>query len=230
MKVEIWSDVVCPWCAIGKRRFEKALERFPHREDVEVVWRSFELDPHAPAEIPDLNTHLAAKYRISHEEAQAMHDNVAGIAAGEGLAFRFDAARSGNTFDAHRLLHLAKERGRQGELKQRLLSAYFSEGEPVSEHATLVRLAAEVGLDADEAARALASDDFGDAVRDDEREAQALGIRGVPFFVIDRRFGISGAQPPEAHLEALTRAWSDANPLMIIGGDDEACVDGSCAV
>jgi predicted DsbA family dithiol-disulfide isomerase len=234
VKVEIWSDVVCPWCYIGKRRFESALERFEHRAEVEVVWRSFELDPQSPRQrTGDPIGRLADKYRITREEALAMHARVTGVAAEEGLTYRLDAAVSGNTLDAHRLLHLAAERDRQGALKERLLAAYFTEGEAIGLPEVLARLAAEVGIDAAEARAALDGDAYADQVRADEQEAAALGIQGVPFFVLDRRYGVSGAQPAEVLLQALERAWADAHPVMVLtpaGGDAETCEDGSCAI
>lgn len=232
MKVEIWSDVVCPWCAIGKRRFESALAQFPHADRVEVVWRSFELDPAAPAELDvDLVDHLAGKYGTSRSRAQEMQDSVTAAAAQEGLEFRLDIARSGNTFDAHRLLHLARERGLQQEMKERLLHAYFTEGELVSDHASLARLAGQVGLDDAEAANVLAAGGYAHDVHDDELRARTLGIRGVPFFVIDWRYGVSGAQPSEALLDVLVRAWAEANPLVVIDDDPAAgaCSKDSCA-
>ena len=231
VKVEIWSDVVCPWCAIGKARFEAALERFEHRDDVEVVWRSFELDPTAPRELREpLAEHLAAKYGVSVAEAVGMQDRMTSVAAAEGLTFRFDIARSGNTFDAHRLLHLAAEQGRQHELKERLLQAYLAEGEAIGDPDALVRLAAEAGLDKDEAADVLAGVRYADAVRADEAQARAYGISGVPFFVIDGAYGVSGAQPPEALLEVLNTAWAATHPLTTVGGAGHSCTDESCAI
>ena len=236
MKVDIWSDVVCPWCYIGKRRFEAALARFEHRDEVEVTWHSSELDPAAPAlRRAGTAEHLAGKYGMSLEQARAMQQRMTDAAAAEGLNFRFDRARSGNTFDAHRLLHLAASRGVQDAVKERLLAAYFAEGEPVGDREALVRLAAQAGLDAEEARTVLASDAYADEVRADERRAAALGITGVPFFVIDDTYGVSGAQPPELLLEALRTAWAESHPLVRLGAgagaglDGEACADGSCA-
>ncbi|HEY4025180.1 MAG TPA: DsbA family oxidoreductase [Candidatus Dormibacteraeota bacterium] len=234
MKVEIWSDVVCPWCYIGKRRFEHALERFEHRDEVEVVWRSFELDPQAPRERgTDPASHLAEKYGIGRDEAVAMQARVTGVAAEEGLTYRLDAARSGNTFDAHRLLQLARERGVQGAVEERLFAAYFTEGESIGDVETLVRLAASAGLDAAEARELLRGDGHAEGVRADEREAAELGARGVPFFVIDRRYGVSGAQAADVLLQALERAWTDAHPITVLtpsGGDAAACADDSCSI
>jgi predicted DsbA family dithiol-disulfide isomerase len=233
VKVEIWSDVVCPWCAVGKHRFEKALARFPHRDEVEVSFHSFELDPDAPHEQDgDLNDHLAAKYGMSRAEAEAKHRQMTAMAAEDGWDFHFERARRGNTFDAHRLLHLAAERGVQDAVKERLFRGYFTEGEAIAEHATLARLGAEAGLNADEARGVLASDRYADAVRADERQAQAYGITAVPFFVVDRRYGVAGAQPPEALLQVLDTAWAEAHPLQVLtpAAGDEACADGSCSI
>jgi predicted DsbA family dithiol-disulfide isomerase len=211
LTVEIWSDVVCPWCYIGKRRFEAALDQFDHAADVEVVWRSFELDPEAPRHRErDYVGHLAAKYGTGVEEAQAMIDRMVNVGESVGLDLRFDRAQAGNTFDAHRLLHLARARGVQGAVKERLLRGYFTEGVPVGDPDALVALAAEAGLDADEARATLADPNaFAAEVRADEQEAAALGARGVPFFVIDRRYGVSGAQATDLFAEALERAWAD---------------------
>jgi predicted DsbA family dithiol-disulfide isomerase len=211
MQVEIWSDVVCPWCYIGKRRFEAALAEFDHRDEVEVRWRSFELDPSAPATVDvDLIERLATKYGVSREQAEAMNDRVTRLADEVGLSYRLDIAKPGNTFDAHRVLHLAADRGVQGDLKERLLSAYQSNGEPIADHATLVRAAVAAGLDEAEVRAVLDGDKYADAVRADEREGRELGITGVPFFVLDRRYGVSGAQASEAILQALEQAWADA--------------------
>ncbi len=233
MKVEIWSDVVCPWCYIGKRRFERALAAFPHRDEVEVVWRSFELDPNAPrVREGDPVDRLARKYGMTREAATAAQARVIGQAEQEGLTYRLDIARPGNTFDAHRLLHLAGERGVQGAVEERLMAAYFSEGRPIGELETLVALAGEAGLDQTSAREALAGDAHAEEVAADEREAAELGITGVPFFVLDRRYGISGAQPSELIQQALERAWADAHPITLVapGETDASCADESCPV
>lgn len=219
MKVEIWSDVVCPFCYIGKRQFERALARFDHADDTDVVWRSFELDPGAPAERPGSQIdHLAAKYGMSRADAQAAQDRVQASAARVDLALDFDRARPGNTFTAHRLVHLAAGHGRQEEMAERLFSATFTEGRAIGDPAVLASLAVEVGLPAEEVAQVLGSDRYADAVRADEDEARSLGISGVPFFVVDRAYGVSGAQGEEALLEVLDRAWSEANPAVVPDG------------
>ena len=213
MDVEIWSDIACPWCYIGKRRFEAALEQFEHRDDVNVTWRSFELDPAAPPErTGDRAERLAEKYGMTVEQAREAEQQLTGVAASEGLPFRFDIARSGSTFDGHRLVHLAETHGLQDEMKERLLRAYFTEGELMSDHDTLVRLAGEVGLDEQEVRELLAGDRYADAVRADERTAGELGISAVPTFVIDRKLGASGAQPPEALLDLLRQGWAKRSP------------------
>jgi predicted DsbA family dithiol-disulfide isomerase len=209
MDVEIWSDIACPWCYVGKRRFEAALAQFEHRDDVTVTWRSFELDPDAPHERDgDRAERLAQKYGMSVEQAHEAERSLTATAAGDGLELRFDIARSGTTFDGHRIVHLAAEHGLQDAIKERLLRAYFSEGELVSDHATLQRLAVEVGLPDDAVAATLASDRFAAEVRDDERTAGAFGISAVPTFVVDRALGASGAQPPDALLELLRQGWA----------------------
>ena len=212
MQVEIWSDVVCPWCYLGKRRFERALESFGHRDEVSVVYRSFELDPSAPAGVTTPTVErLASKYGMNPEQARDAQRQMEERAAAEGLEFRMGELRSGNTRDAHRLLHLAKAHGRQPELAERLHRAYFTEQASIFDHAALTELAVEAGLDRDEVTRVLASDEYGDAVDTDEAMAQALGATGVPLFVIDRRYGVSGAQPPEVLTQALNQAWADAH-------------------
>jgi predicted DsbA family dithiol-disulfide isomerase len=206
--VEIWSDVVCPWCYLGKRRFEKALARFEHRDDVEVVWRSFELDPNAgPSSSAPAAERLAAKYGMSVEDAAASHERLTGLAAEDGLEYHLDRTRGGNTFDAHRLIQLGKAKGVQDAVKERLMRAYFTDNVAIDDHETLIRLAAEAGLDADEARAVLASDEYADAVREDEELARRIGINGVPFFVLGRRYGVSGAQTPDVLLEALDKSW-----------------------
>jgi predicted DsbA family dithiol-disulfide isomerase len=205
LTVEIWSDVVCPWCYIGKRRFEAALTEFPH--EVETVWRSFELDPGAPATREDTATeHLAAKYGMSLEQAEASHAQMTELAAQEGLEYHFDTARGGNSFDAHRLIHFAAAHGKQAEAQERVMRAYFTEGVAIADREALVALAADLGLDPDEARAVLESDAYADAVRADERLAQRIGIHGVPFFVLGRRYGVSGAQPAEILVKALEQA------------------------
>ncbi len=208
MTVEIWSDVVCPWCYIGKRRFETALSEFDHRDGVQVVWRSFELDPDAPATKGlSLDELLAKKYGMSLPEARSTNGRVTAIAAAEGLPYRLDIARPGNSFAAHRLIHLADTQGRAGAMEERLMKAYFCEGLAISDIEVLIGLAAEAGLDAGIARTALEGGGFSDDVRFDEARAAQFGITGVPFFAIEERWGISGAQPLDVFRDALRESW-----------------------
>ncbi len=227
MEVEIWSDIACPWCYIGKRRFEAALAQFEHAEDVRVTWRSFELDPSAPAErAGNRAERMAEKYGVTVEQARAMEQRVTDAAAGEGLDFRFDIARSGVTFDGHRLIHIAAERGLGDVMKERLMRAYFTEGQLISDRDALVRLAVEVGLDEDKVRGLLESDSYVDEVRADERDAAALGISAVPTFVVGRRLGVSGAQPPDVMLALLRQGWEQQAPQPTIVGGEACSVDG----
>lgn len=234
MKIDIWSDVVCPWCYIGKRRFESALARFAHRDQVEVTWHSFELDPAAPRHTPgSLNDMLARKKGISPAQAAAMNAQVTALAAQEGLDYKLDQAQQGNSFDAHRLIHLAARHDLQGAAKERLLRAYFTEGLLISDADTLVKLGTEIGLPPDEIRSMLASNAYADDVQADERQASAYGISGVPFFVIDEQYGVSGAQSTEVFLDALEQIWVKSHPLTLVGAgtaDAGSCDDGSCAV
>ncbi len=242
MKVEIWSDVVCPWCYIGKRRFEKAMAAFAHRDGIQVEWKAFELDPTSTsateADPPGAGDHagrIARKLGTDRAQAQAMIDNVSSAARSEGLDFHFERAVRANTVLAHQVIHLAGLRGVQDAVKERLLQAYFTEGAAVGDPETLIRLASEAGLDAAEVRTALATQAYVDDVQRDEYEARQLGISGVPFFVIDRKYGVSGAQPPEALLQVLEQAWNESHPvptLATIGGssDGDACGPDGCAV
>jgi predicted DsbA family dithiol-disulfide isomerase len=213
MDIDIWSDIACPWCYIGKRRLEVALESFEHRDEVQVRWHSFELDPQAPLEREGDNaTNLAQKYGTTREKALAGLANMTETAAGDGLEFHFERARSGNTFDAHRLTHLALAHGLQDAIKERLMRAYLTEGELISDHATLRRLALEIGLPEGPVDELLGSDLYADEVRTDEYTARRLGITAVPFFVVDRSVGAAGAQSPEYLLEMLRRTWEAREP------------------
>ncbi|WP_030691620.1 DsbA family oxidoreductase [Streptomyces globisporus] len=232
MRVEIWSDIACPWCYIGKARFEKGLAAFAHRDDVEVVHRSFELDPNrAKGDTGPVLEMLAKKYGRTLEEARAMEAHVASNAHSEGLAYLTDGRDHGNTFDIHRLLHLAKERGRQSELLDLAYRANFAEERSVFDAGTLVALGVEAGLDEAEVRAVLADESaYAEAVREDEREAAELGATGVPFFVLDRRYGVSGGQPAEVFTQALEQAWQ-GRVLQPVGADAEVCgPDGACEV
>lgn len=233
LRVEIWSDIACPWCWVGKRHLEAAKARFPH--PVEVVWRAFELDPTAPqaseTDPPvDYVGALARKYDTSRQAAQEMIDRMTTIGLADGLEFRFDRARPTNTFDAHRLLGWAAEHGRQDALKERLFRAYMNEGRSISEPEVLVSLAAEVDLPPDGARAVLTSNAYADEVRAEEALAAQLGVTGVPFFVIGGRYAVSGAQPAELLLQALHRAWSETRPSPAVATPaGEACGPDGCA-
>ncbi|MEV5970646.1 DsbA family oxidoreductase [Streptomyces sp. NPDC051921] len=228
MRVEIWSDIACPWCYIGKARFEKGLAAFAHRDDIEVVHRSFELDPNRPkGDTGPVLQMLATKYGRTLDEARAMEAHVASNAHSEGLDYRTEGRDHGNTFDIHRLLHLAKDHGRQNELLDLAYRANFAEERSVFDAETLVTLAVEAGLDEAEVRTVLADETaYADAVRADEREAAELGANGVPFFVLDRKYGVSGGQPAEVFTQALEQAWA-GRTLQPVGGDAAACdIDG----
>lgn len=234
MLVEIWSDVVCPWCYIGKRRFEKALERFEHADQVEVRWRSFELDPNAPfRRSGDMAGHLAAKYGLSVQQAERQLEHMDAMAGAEGIDMALAETQSGNTFAAHRLIHFAYESGPEtgAAIKEALLHAYFVDRVAISEPEELAKVAQSVGLDAGEVAEVLAGTHFAEEVRADERQAAELGASGVPFFVFDRSFAVPGAQDPDTLLAVMRRAWQRNHPdLEVIGGPAGACDGDSCDV
>jgi predicted DsbA family dithiol-disulfide isomerase len=234
MKVEIWSDVACPWCYIGKRRIEGALAQFEHQDQVEILWRSYQLDPQAPRTSEEtMNELLARKYGMSQKQAAAANDHVSAIAAQDGLQYHMEQVQYGNTFDAHRLIHLAASHHLQQEMEERFFKAYFTEGAKLGDAETLVKLAAEVGIDAEEARAVLTSDRYADEVRADIQRARRLGVQGVPFFAIDEKYGVSGAQPAEVLREVLEQAWSEAHPLIKVRGatqDMGLCDDDSCSI
>jgi predicted DsbA family dithiol-disulfide isomerase len=210
MLVEVWSDVVCPWCYLGKRRLESALAVFDHGDEVDVAWRSFELDPSAPRHrAVSAREHLARKYGMTSAQVDASWARLTALAAQEGLEYHLEKTRGGSSFDAHRLIHLGAAAGIQDAVNERLLRGYFTEGEAIGEPDVLRRLGVEAGLPADEVDELLTSDRFAVEVHDDERAAHALGIRGVPFFVIDGRLGVSGAQSADFLLAALGQAWGE---------------------
>ncbi len=204
MQIEIWSDVICPWCYIGKRRFEQALAQFGHREQINVIWRSFELDPNAPKQYSGTpNELLSRKYNISLQQADEMIARVTARAREVGLEYHLNNARRGNTFDAHRLIHFAVEKQVGDKAIESIMHAYFSESMPVGDRAALAKLAPKFGISESEALAMLESDKYSDTVRADESRAAEFGISGVPFFVFDEKSGISGAQPVEVFTEAL---------------------------
>ncbi|MGM7636082.1 DsbA family oxidoreductase [Bacillus sp. Hm123] len=236
MKIEIWSDFVCPFCYIGKRRLEKALEQFPHKDEVDVVYKSYELDPNAKQEDEQhIYEALAEKYGTSVEQAKQMTENVKRQAAETGLPFNFDNMRSVNTFRAHRLAKYAKEQGKEKEMVERLLKAYFTDSMNVNDQAVLVGLAKEVGLPEESVQELLVSDRFAEEVRADENLARKLGVQGVPFFVINEKYAISGAQPTEAFLNALEKVWEEENESPVLTdlstkATGSTCTDEGCDI
>lgn len=234
MNVDIWSDIACPWCFIGKRRFEKALAEFPHRDEVTVTWHSYQLDPTIPEHYDGSELDYLAKVkRMDPAQVRGMLEHVTSTAETEGLQYDFNTLVVANSFAAHELLHLAKERGVAGTVKEALLSAHFEKGQDIGDRQVLVAIGASAGLDASEVNAALDSRRYREAVDDDIRKARSLGIQGVPFFVIENKWGISGAQPAELFSQALEQAWRETNPLVMVqpdGDDPAACGPDGCAI
>ncbi len=228
--IEVWSDIACPWCFIGKHRFETALAQHPHRGAVDVVWRSYQLSPDTPAGLrrPEVDALVEMK-GMPADQAKRMFAHVASTAAADGLVMDFDTVIAANTFDAHRLIHVAGDRG--DVVMAALFRAHFEQGRVIDDREELVVIATEVGLDADAIRAALASDAAADRVRDDLESARALGVTGVPFFVANRAVAVSGAQPVEVFTQLLDQAWTTVAPNVapaLEAGD--ACTDGACAV
>ncbi|MDQ1681696.1 MAG: hypothetical protein QOH99_237 [Frankiaceae bacterium] len=233
MQVEIWSDVVCPWCYVGKRHFEAALARFPHADQVEVVHRAFELDPTTEKGVTEPTVErIARKYGQTTDGIRQMQTRILATARRAGLDYsRIAETTSGNTLDVHRVLHLAAAKGLGDSAWEAFYRAYFIEARPIFTDDDIVAVAVEGGLDAAEVRAVLAGDAYADTVAADISAARTLGISGVPFFVADRRYGVSGAQPAEVLLNMLNQAWNDAHPIvMAAAGDDASCTDGACAV
>ncbi|KRE81630.1 DsbA family oxidoreductase [Arthrobacter sp. Soil763] len=238
MKIEIWSDVACPWCYIGKRRFETALAAFLHRDSVEVQWRSFQLDPSLPEHYDGTELdYLSTRKGMAPAQVSGMFEQVAAVAAAEGLTYRFDDVVVANSFTAHRLIHLAAAHGKQDAAKERLLSDHFEHGRDIGSRDYLTSLGRDLGIDAAAVEELFSTDRFADEVRQDFAEGRALGISGVPFFVIDRKYGLSGAQPAETFTAALEQAWQESHPLVMVdagspatGEDGAVCGPDGCAV
>ncbi|MCC9146774.1 MULTISPECIES: DsbA family oxidoreductase [unclassified Arthrobacter] len=235
MKIDIWSDIACPWCFIGKRRFETALARFPHRDEVEVRWHSFQLDPSLPQHFDGTEVqYLSERKGIDPQQLAGMLDEVTVQAAGEGLSYDYDSLVVANSFSAHRLIHLAKAEGglkAADAAKEALLSAHFEKGMDIGAAADLVQIGTSVGLDADRVTGMLASDEYADDVNADIAQARSLGISGVPFFVLDDKYGISGAQPADLFTSALEQAWQESHPLISLtpeSVDGPACGPDGC--
>ncbi|MEP6626844.1 MAG: DsbA family oxidoreductase [Ginsengibacter sp.] len=232
MNINIWSDVRCPFCYIGKRKFEMALEKFPHKDKVNVSWQSFELDPNLETRT-DVNAidYISNVKGISREDAEGMHLHVTQVAKEVGLDFSFDKAVVANSFNAHRLIQFAKVHQKGNEVEEALFKAHFIEGKNIDDTHTLVAIGMSIGLEEKEVREVLASDAYSKEVKSDERQAQKMGIGGVPFFVLNNKYGVSGAQSPETFLEVLEESWKDfeatQEPLIITQG--ESCsADGEC--
>jgi predicted DsbA family dithiol-disulfide isomerase len=234
MLVEIWSDVVCPWCYIGKRRFEQALAAFPHQDEVEVVYRSFELDPAAPTEATETVAEaLGRKYGGGPARGRQMTEQVAAVAADVGLNFNNADAPHTSTTSAHRLLHLALAEGGselQARLNEALLEEYFGRARSMADPEVLSEAAVSVGLDRERVLSVLRGSEYADAVRADLAQARAFGISGVPFFVVDRTYGVSGAQPTDVFTSMLEQAWADEHPRLHLAADGTVCGPDGCAV
>ncbi|WP_164214549.1 DsbA family oxidoreductase [Virgibacillus sp. YIM 98842] len=237
MKIEVWSDFVCPFCYIGKRRLEHALEKFEHNEDVNVEYKSYELDPNAEVN-PGQNMHeyLASKKGMTVEQAKSMNESVGEQAKQVGLVYNFDTMQHTNTFDAHRVAKYADEQGKGKEMTERLLHAYFTESKLISDHTTLIQLAKEVGLDEESVTNLLKLDDYAIHVRADEENARKIGVQGVPFFVFNEKYAVSGAQPEEVFTEVLTKVWEEENEQPVLQSLNPKkskttyCTDEGCEV
>lgn len=236
MKIEVWSDTICPFCYIGKRKLEKALAKFGNQDEIEVVWKSFQLNPHIPKDLPkstSMIAHLAKSKSWSIEESTAAHEHVSAMAAKEGLEYDFDKAVVANSMDANRFIHLAQRFGVQNEAEELLFKAYFTEGKDIADTETLVQIGIELQIEAEVIREAMNSDAFQHAVHQDIQEAQAIGVRGVPFFVFDRKFAISGAQADAVFddtLKSTFEAWKGGKQSFIASENhgDACSVDGEC--
>ncbi len=232
MEINIWSDIRCPFCYIGKRKFEAALKEFEHSKSLKVTWKSFELDPTLETQpTTNLIEHLAMTKGMSVEQAKGMVGHVMGMANEVGLNFNFDHAVVANSFNAHRLLHFAKSQQKGDQLKEALLRAHLEDGINIDDIDALTKIAIANGLEKEATQEVLNGDDFAYDVKQDEMEAQNIGVRGVPFFVFDNKYAISGAQPMEAFLETLNKAWGEfasEKPELIVSKGDSCDVDGNC--
>ncbi|NBD27627.1 DsbA family oxidoreductase [Paenibacillus glycinis] len=237
MKVEVWSDIACPFCYIGKRRFEAGLEKFAHKEEIEVEYKSFQLNP-AAEKHPKHDAYglVAEKYGISREQSVSMHENLVNQAAELGLTYNFEHAIPANSLDAHRLIHFAGRYGKRTEAAELLFKAYFTDAKHIGEIDTLTGIAAEIGLDPKEAEAVLASDEFKAEVEAECHEASMLGANGVPFYVINRRYAVAGAQSSDVFLDVLNRTWAEEKPLIFIdpssteSNTGQVCTDDSCGI
>jgi len=232
LKIQIWSDIMCPYCYIGKRRIEGALEQFEHKNAVEIEWKSFQLDSNFIAsEDDDMAEHLATKYQKDKQWAQEMMDSMTENAKNSGLDFHFEKAVMANSFNAHRLLHLAKKHNLSNELEELLFKAYLTDGKNVNDLPTLTELGLQVGLEINEIEAVLNSDAYAKEVKEDILEAQSIGVQGVPFFVLDNKYAVSGAQHVETFVKTLEKVWEEGNfvskPTLLNTTDGDSCgIDG----
>ena len=233
MKFEIWSDFGCPFCYIGKKRFEKALEAFPHKDEIEVVYKAYQLNPMAPKEMKESAYESFAKsHGMTVEQAKSRFNMFTENAKSVGLTYRYDIIQMTNTFDAHRLAKWANGFGKEPALTDRLMKAYFTEGKNLSDYETLVDLAKEMGLNGEEALKVLSENKYADQVKAEMNEARQIGVQGVPFFVINRKYGISGAQQEDYFTATLEQIWEENHPLKTLESADEGavCTDESCSL
>jgi predicted DsbA family dithiol-disulfide isomerase len=230
MKVEIWSDIVCPFCYIGKRKFEHALNAFPHKEHIEIEWRSFQLDPEMqPLKGISVHQYLAERKGVSAAQGKAMNDQMTKMASAVGLDYHFDKAIITNTLQAHRLLHFAKNKGKQQETKEKLFAAYYTEGKDIGDLAVLTAIGESVGLVAEEIKESLQGHTFIDEVNADIYMAQQIGVQGVPFFVFNNKYAVSGAQPSDVFTQVLEKVWQEEQPLIeVIPSSGSCTIDGIC--
>ncbi|CAN5406072.1 DsbA family oxidoreductase [soil metagenome] len=231
MKVEIWSDVMCPFCYIGKRRFENALQQFAHKDEIEIIWKSYQLDPTMQTEAgKNINQYLAERKGWTLDYARQMNAHVTAMAKEVGLNYDFDKAIVANSFDAHRFSHLAAKYGLGDAAEERLFKAYFTEGKNISDHGTLIKLGTEIGIDASVIKQMLATDAYTYEVQHDINEAETLRLKGVPFFVMNRKYGVSGAQPEEVFLKTLEKSFYDwkqeQQQLELVVTEGEVCKPG----
>lgn len=234
MKIEIWSDVMCPFCYIGKRHFEEALSKFSDKEHIDIEWKSFQLDPTMPDVVEESQEdYLVKRKGMSRDQIQGMLQNVTAMGKEAGLDFNFDQSIMVNSQKAHQLIQFAKSKGLGNEIEERLFQAYFTEGKNVADETTLTELGKEIGLDENELQVAFNDDKYLYQMKQDIQEAQNIGVRGVPFFVFDRKYGVSGAQPAEAFLETLDKSfteWREKNPKTILDiSKGQSCdINGNC--
>lgn len=230
MRIDVWTDPLCPFCHLGRRQLELALAEFEHGDEVWVFWHSFQLDPDAPAQVEGRNVdRIAQKYGVSREQMEITQEQLAEQAAQVGLDYQWDKTVGGNSYDAQRLFHAAREHGVEDAVTGRVMRGWFSEGASIGDHDTLLRLVTEAGLDAGVATEVLGSDAYGDEVRADRDLAARMGVSAVPFFVLDQKFGVTGAQPVDTLLQAIRYVWDDqGNPAGGGCGGGCACGAGGC--